>query len=173
MFDTFLAQATSFASVAMALAEDAAATLSLLASIAFKWLSVVPDWTVIAGMPVLIGLLLPVLHAMRARRANGERAARVRRARRSRKARVTPRERARDTATPRRQPSPMVLALELVRQGLPVVEVCHRSRLSLDAVSLVMRAATNGSSRQDRPGAAPLAAPNAVRVRRGLASAAA
>jgi hypothetical protein len=163
MFDTFLAQATSLASIAVAITLDTAATLTLLANIVLEWTSVVPGWAVLVGSPVLIGLTLPVLHEVRARRSNGARAARVRRARRSRMARTTPRHRG-HPAVSLRPPSPAVLARELVRQGLPAVEVCLRTRLSLDAVSLVMRAAANRSSRQDRPGAAPLAAPVAPRA---------
>jgi hypothetical protein len=147
MLNTFLTEAG-------AIIMDAGATLSLLAGVAAEWAGRVPSWAVLIAVPLVAGVSLPILQALRARRSAAERLERATRARRAWEARA--RTLALATAS---APPPATLARELVRQGLPAVEVPHRARLSLDAVLLLMRARPGRDDRQVRPGAAPLADP--------------
>jgi hypothetical protein len=134
MLETILLQSAAFA-------RDAAATMQLLAGMAWSWLAAQPLWMTL-GAATALKLAIVVAFIMRRR---GER-----------KVSVAPRPPAK--TRPATAPVPASTAttgtraaLQLVSLGLPALEIARQTGLSRDAVSLLLIRAGDKAAGQGTP----------------------
>jgi hypothetical protein len=143
----------------LAFALDAGSALPEAGKIAWHWLAMIPAGVMLFAIAAMVGLTLPLVAYAHERRSECDRRWHVRMARihRSRARSVKKYRTGKQDVRSRPAPSPATLALELVRHGVAVTDVCRRTRLSIDAVSLLAIRRSDRECRNDRPGAAALA----------------